>query len=223
MSQAAAPGAQETEGPAALAGGQELIACTVCDTLHVVRPVPADGRLCCSRCDQVLLRHPGPTIDAVLATTVSIAILIVAATFSPFLQIEARGLKSTASLIDTALAFSGGLTIPLVYAVVLMIVVVPIVRAFALTYALLPVRLTGRALPEAELAFRFACELRPWSMAEVFIISVVVALVKVGGMATVHLGSGFWALVLIVAIVVIEGAMFEKGTLWRAIEQARRR
>lgn len=223
MTDAAAPLAQPATSRPDRAAGGELIACVVCDTLHVVRPIPQHGFLRCSRCGEVLLRTPGPTIDAVLATAFAISTLIVAAVFSPFLQIQAKGLKSSASLLDTAQAFSGGLTAPLAIAVIMMIVVVPVARAALLTYALLPLRLTGRLLPEAEVAFRFACELRPWSMAEVFIIGVVVALVKIGGMAAVQLGSGFWELVLIVAIVAIEGAMFDKGTLWRAIDQARRR
>ena len=43
-------------------------------------------------------------------------------------------------------------------------------------------------------------------MAEVFLIGVVVALVKIGGMATITLGPAFWAMAGLVLLVVYEGA-----------------
>ena len=203
--------------------GHEYMACTICDVVHEIHGIPEHGRLRCIRCKEILLRNPGPSIDAVLAASFSIAVLIMTALFGPFLNVKATGFTSEATLVETALAFSGGWNAPLAFAVMLMIVIVPIARAGALCYALLPLRLSGRLLPEAHHAFKLACDLRPWSMAEVFIIGVMVALVKIGGMATIGLGSGFWALVVVVVVVLIEGAMFDEKTLWRAIDQARTR
>ena len=41
-------------------------------------------------------------------------------------------------------------------------------------------------------------------MSEVFLIGVVVALVKVGGMASIDLGPAFWAMAGLVLLVVLE-------------------
>ena len=133
-----------------------------------------------------------------------------------------KGFSSSAKLTDTARAFAEGLTAPLAVALILVIVVVPVVRAVALFYALLPIRLGGRPARGARKAFRLACELRPWSMAEIFIVGVAVALVKVGGMATVSFGPAFWELTLVVLIVVLESYSFCEKTLWRIIDQKSR-
>jgi paraquat-inducible protein A len=58
-----------------------------------------------------------------------------------------------------------------------------------------------------------------WSMAEVFIIGVVVALVKIGGMATVSFGPAFWELSIIAVIVALEAASLSEQTIWRMLEQ----
>jgi paraquat-inducible protein A len=196
----------------------ELIACTTCDALYTVVEPPAGGRLRCQRCHAVLLRTPGRALDTVLAAGVAIVVLIVSALFFPFLQVSASGLSSSTSVAQTALAFSGGLTAPLVVALAVVIFVVPVLRAALLTYSLLPMRLGRPLLPMARGAFRLATELRPWSMAEVFVVGVVVALVKVGGMASVSLGPAFWMLCLIVLIVVLEASSLCEKTIWRAIE-----
>jgi paraquat-inducible protein A len=215
---AGAPGTSRRFEPGAIGSDGELIACTICDALHRVGPIPRRGRLRCSRCSATLLRDPGGSIDSILASSLAMAILLVSSVFFPFLQVSASGLRSAASLLDTALAFSGGITAPLTLALFLLIVIIPVLRAALLYYALLPLRLDLRALPYAQRAFRLASELRPWSMAEVFIIGVIVALVKIGGMADVMLGPAFWELTLIVGVVALEASSLCEKTIWRILE-----
>jgi paraquat-inducible protein A len=196
----------------------ELIACTVCDTLHTVPEIPEGGAIVCRRCGNVLLRWPGRKLDRILGGAFGTVVLVVSALFLPFLQLSASGFSSAASLVDTARAFRSGATAPLAIAVVLLIIVVPVTRAGALAYALVPLRLGRRLLPGTRAAFHLATELRPWSMAEVFIVGVVVALIKIGGMATVVLGTGFWEMTLIVVIVILEGSSMCEKTIWRMID-----
>jgi paraquat-inducible protein A len=51
---------------------------------------------------------------------------------------------------------------------------------------------------------------------------VVVALVKIGGMASVVLGPAFWELTLIVAVVALEASSLCEKTVWRTLETAAR-
>ena len=202
----------------AAAPADELIACTTCDALHRMAGMPAGGRLRCKRCGSVLIRSEEGSLDAILGSAFAMVLLVGSAVFMPFLQISVRGFQSSASLIDTAFAFTGGITAPLTVAVLLLIVVIPIARAALLAYALLPLRLGLRLLPEARRAFLWANRLRPWSMAEIFIVGVAVALVKIGGMASVTLGPAFWELTIIAIIVAFETASLSEKTVWRMLE-----
>lgn len=205
------------------ADAPELIACTVCDVLHEVPPeLPHNGRIRCVRCGATLLRGPGRAIDRVLAGALGTVVLVLSALFFPFLQISASGFQSATTLIETAFAFERGFTAPLTLVLILLIIVLPLTRAFALTYALLPVRLGHRPRKGAKKAFRIASHLKPWSMAEVFTVGVVVALVKIGGLAKVGLGPAFWELIFIVLIVALEMASLSEKTIWRMIDQKSR-
>lgn len=200
----------------------DLIACPYCDTLHRAVEPPTGGRLRCRRCGATLMTNRRGALDRILAASFARVILMIAAVTFPFLQLSTYGLQRSASVLDAVLAFSSGLMIPLAIAVGLLIVVIPLVRAVALGYVALPMRLGRPPLRGATEAFKLASLLKPWAMAEIFIIGVVVALVKVAGMASITLGPAFWALAFLVLLVAVEGAGLCEWTLWRTLERARR-
>ncbi len=57
-------------------------------------------------------------------------------------------------------------------------------------------------------------------MSEVFLIGVVVALVKVGGMASINLGPAFWAMAGLVLLVVLESSSLDEWSIWQILERA---
>ena len=199
----------------------ELIACPVCDLLQRQADPPPGGRVSCARCGALLMTNRPGAFERTLVSAVSSVILMVAAVTFPFLEMSVAGLSSSASVLEVALAFKGGLVAALSAATLLLIVVIPLLRATALAYVLLPLILHRPPPPRAERIFRLARELKPWAMAEIFVVGVVVALVKIGGMASIGLGPAFWALVALVALVIYEGASLSEWTVWRAIERGR--
>lgn len=200
-----------------------MVACPHCDALHRETDPPPGGRLRCRRCNAVLKTNRPTAMDRTLAAAFASVILMIGAVFFPFLELSAVGLNRKASVLDAALAFSSGLMVPLAIAVGMLIVVIPLIRALALTYVVLPLRLGRPPAPGAADALRLASHLKPWSMAEIFIIGVVVALVKVAGMASITLGPAFWALAFLVLLVVVEGTSLCEWSLWQTLERTRRR
>lgn len=204
------------------AAADDLMACPYCDTLHHGAEPPEGGRLRCTRCGAVLMTNRPRALDRTLAAAFASVILMIGAVLFPFLELSTYGLHRKASVLDAALAFSSGLMVPLAIAVGLLIIVIPLLRAMALTYVILPLRLGWAPAPAATEAFRLAGQLKPWAMAEIFIIGVVVALVKVAGMASITLGPAFWALAFLVLLVVLEGTSLCEWTLWRRLETTRK-
>ncbi len=152
----------------------------------------------------------------------ALVLMVVAVSF-PFLAIDASGLHSEASVIDAALSFAeaSGRMAPLSVIVAALIVVLPVTRLVALIYALWPLAAGRRPRAHAAAAFRLAMRLRPWAMAEIFIIGVAVALVKVASLAQVGFGPSFWAFVALVVLVAAKDTILCERSLWRALETAR--
>ncbi|MBI1417306.1 MAG: paraquat-inducible protein A [Limimaricola sp.] len=201
---------------AALAG---LIACPTCDALHHLADVPVGATARCVRCQTVLLAPRRQALTRLVMLAVTALVLMAAAIWFPFLELDAQGLRRTSSVLDAALAFSNGLMAPLSLAVAAMIVVIPLVRLVALIYALAPMALGRRPIVGAVPAFRLANAMRPWAMAEIFVVGVAIALVKIAGLAQLSLGPAFWALIALVLVTVLKDVVMCRMSVWKTLEQ----
>lgn len=193
-----------------------LIACYACDALLHERVAAPGSRVRCPRCHAVITAERSLSIDGVLITSFATLVLLAAAMALPFISLNAGGRMQDAAVLDAAIA-AGGDAWPLALAVAAMIVAIPVLRACALIYTLLPLRLGAPARRHARAAFRLAIELRPWSMMEIFVIGVAVALVKVASLAVIGLGSAFWLFVVLAALAVMEDASLCRRSVWRMI------
>ncbi|MEL6426536.1 MAG: paraquat-inducible protein A [Pseudomonadota bacterium] len=196
----------------------DVLACPTCDLLNEVPRLGPGDRARCARCNRLLVARRRNAIDRMLASGAAVTILMVAAVFLPFLSISEMGFRNAASLFDVAASFSRGINVPLTLAVAACIIFIPIARVLALYAALLPVRLGWRPAPQAARLFRLAEALKPWSMAEIFIVGTSVALVKLGGIAQVYYGPAFWAFVLLVLVIALEQAIVDRTTVWDLLD-----
>lgn len=199
-----------------------LIACPACDALHYVTEVPNNSRARCHRCREVLFAPKPSAMTRVVMLAATALILMITAVFFPFLDLSAGGFEQHSSVMDAILAFSDGLLLPLSFAVAALIVVLPALRLMAILYAIGPMMIGYAPARRATAAFRFAQMLRPWSMAEIFIVGVAVALVKVGGLATVAVGPAFWAFVALVIVTTLNDTLMCRLTIWKTLEDRTR-
>ena len=199
------------------------IACPNCDTLHRLTVEQAKVRMRCARCHHVLTFGRTEAITRVVGLALTSIVLMGIVLFTPFLTLDAGPFGSAASVVDVVLGFSTGLMVPLAFAVLVFIVVLPLSRALLLAWALLPLVAGARNAPGAEAALRWAFALKPWAMAEIFMVGVAVALVKLAGMASVEMGAAFWAFVLFVLVAAFQDTHLCRNTVWTALEANRGR
>lgn len=198
--------------------GAGLIACPRCDALHVEAELAPGETARCIRCHSILARPREGAFTQIVALSFTSMVLMFAAVFFPFLEISRMGIGNATSLFGVALAFSQGWLMPLTVAVLGFIVGLPVLRAALLVYVLLPMRGEGRPAPQAGAAFRLSELLRPWSMAEIFVIGTSVALVKVAGLATVNLGPAFWAFCALIIVGAASDVFTCSTTIWDTLE-----
>ncbi len=196
---------------------ESLIACPECDALHYDRDIPIDSIGRCLRCGTVLAAPHAGAMTRITMLALAALVLMVAAIFFPFLDLRSHGLEHRASIVDAILAFSQGPMVLLSLAVAVLIVALPVLRLAALVYVFAPMALGWRPAQHASVAFRIAEQVKPWSMAEIFIIGVAVALVKVAGIARVEIGPAFWALAALVIITVLKDTFMCRFTVWKTL------
>lgn len=199
----------------------DLVACPQCDTLHLAQDLPEGSRASCQRCGHVLMSQQRTAVARIIALAMTAFVLMIAAVSFPFLSLNAGGVQNATSVIDAVLAFRDGLAFPLAVATAFFIVLLPLTRLAALIYALGPLVRERKPHRGARFAFGLAERLRPWSMAEIFIVGVTVALIKVAGMAAVTIGPAFWAFAGVVVITILKDQLICRYSIWEALDQAR--
>ncbi|MGR3507580.1 MAG: paraquat-inducible protein A [Paracoccaceae bacterium] len=199
-----------------------LIACPTCDALQRDMPVPAGANARCHRCGTILMAPREGAMTRIVMLAATALVLMVAAVFFPFLEISAGGMVRRSSLLDAVLAFSTGMMLPLTFAVAALIIVLPVIRLSTIVYALAPMALGWHPAKHAVAAFRVAQALRPWAMAEIFIVGVSVALVKVAGLAKLSFGPAFWTFAVLVLVTVLSDNYMCRLTVWKTLEERRK-
>jgi paraquat-inducible protein A len=194
-----------------------LVACEDCDLLHRLGPVPEGGAARCRRCRGALRRRPRNGLEHTLALALAAAVLFVVANSFPFLSFEMRGRVTETTLISGVVDLyqQGRETIAVL--VCFTIVLAPLCQIALFLWVLLPLHL-NRVPWQLPHAFRLLRHVQPWSMMEVFIIGMLVAIVKLMGMATIVPGLALWSFVLLMFAIAGAASSFEPEAVWERVE-----
>jgi paraquat-inducible protein A len=196
-----------------------LIVCPHCDAAYALQRPSAGQRAVCQRCGVALITPRRKAGLQIIALSLAVAILIVAATVFPFLTINAAGASNSVSILDAALAFSDGALMVLALTTAALIIFVPLARVLLTIYVLVPLVLDRAPARGAMQAFRLSEALRPWSMAEIFAIGCAVALVKISDLADVVFGPAFWMFAVLVFLVVVQDNFLCRWSVWNALDK----
>jgi paraquat-inducible protein A len=101
--------------------------------------------------------------------------------------------------------------------VFLTVVLAPMSQLGLLLYVLLPLRL-GRVPPQLPAAFRLLRHAQTWSMLEVFMIGILVAITKLMDMAEIVPGLALWSFALLILVLSAASACFDGEAVWEQRE-----
>ena len=196
----------------------EMIVCPHCDAAYRLERPGAGERAVCQRCGTALITPRRKAGVQIIAVSLAVGILIIAATVFPFLSINTAGVSNSVSILDAALAFSDGPLIALSLTTAALIIFVPLARVLLAIYVLVPIVMDRPPARGAAQAFRLSEVLRPWSMAEIFAIGCAVALIKISDLADVTFGPAFWMFAALVVLVVVQDNFLCRWSVWKSLD-----
>lgn len=196
-----------------------VVACHDCDLLNRL-PDDAAGTLLCARCGAVLHRHRPDSVDRSLALTLGAAVLFVIALSFPFLAMKSGGFVQETRLLTGIVELWRQELYGLATLVLFTCVLVPLLQMTGLLYLLVPVKL-GRPVPQAIRVLRLVRHVAPWGMLEIFMLGILVALVKLGKMATIVPGISVFAFGGLVLVMAAAITTLDPPLLWERLDPRR--
>ena len=176
-----------------------FIICQQCFTLHEEVPIKDGTKACCSECGAILYRYDSKLIDHGLALSITGIVFFILANVFPLVQIEILGHGQFITIPKTIFSMfeNGFYIVGLICAFLIFIFPLMIFTINMLIFTLLKMK-RGEKLTKELLIL--LSHITPWSMTDIFLISILVALVKLIGYAQIHMGIAFWALMVFVLI-----------------------
>jgi paraquat-inducible protein A len=199
---------------------ENLIACHECDLLQRLPEHQGSYVARCPRCNALLHRGVKNSIDRTLALTLAGIILFAVANAFPLLAFKLKGQVTQATLISGVLDLYNTGKWEIAALVLLTTVVIPLIQLLILLYVFVPLKL-NRVPWKMASVFRMAQNLSPWSMMEVFLIGIIVAIVKLVGMATIVPGTALWAFALLIITLAAAAANMDSQVVWERLEYRR--
>ena len=193
-----------------------LIACHECDLLQRIPAQPGGGVARCGRCNAVVHRSIPNSIERSLALTLAGMMLFVIANSFPFLAFKMQGLETETTLITGVLDLYNQGVWEISLLVLLTTIIVPLLQLLVMLYVLLPLYL-NRMPWKLGTIFRFLHHLAPWGMMEVFLIGILVAVVKLVGMAQIVPGTALWSFALLILVLAAVSANLDPRLVWERV------
>ena len=196
------------------------IACHECDLLLSLPTIQEGERAYCPRCNHLLCSNPHNGIERGLAFAIAGLAFLFLANIFPFLAFQARGREQVMTLLQSSIELYNGGNELLASFVLVFIIIAPALLLCCITWILVPLALKGKRVPGSYWLGRLIFQASPWSMAEIFLIGILVSVIKIASMATVVLGISFWAYVSFTICLTVTMASLDKHHFWETLDEA---
>jgi len=196
-----------------------LLACPDCDLLQRLPDLEPGASARCPRCDRELWRRRDHSRHRTLPLTLAAAVLYVVANTSPMLGLEAVGREASTTVLGGAeQLWRDGREI--VAGLVLLTAIIAPALQIGFMLAIAVAARRERPPSWVGILLRHHPTTRIWSMIEVMMLGVLVALIKIAELATVIPGVAMFALGALVFLLAAIQAGFDPREVWDRVEWA---
>jgi paraquat-inducible protein A len=199
--------------------GRPLISCHNCDQLAVMPPLPARASAHCPRCGATMHRRKPNSLARTWALVVTAAILYIPANLLPVMTVVYFGRGEPDTILSGVKQLIHAGMWPVALLVFFASITVPVLKLIGLTFLLISVqRGSTWRLRDRGLMYRIIEQVGRWSMVDIFMISILVALVNLGAIATITPGAGAICFATVVIITMFASMSFDPRLIWDAEE-----
>ena len=196
-----------------------LRACEACDQLHRHRPLARGEKAVCQGCGTRLYGSSIDSLERTLALNIASLALFFLANVMLFLHVSMEGQGQANRIISGVADLFDFDYVPLAALILFTTMLAPLVKILVTLYSVSSA-LMGRRFPGVAVAMRGAEVLSTWSMLEVYLLAVIVAVGKLAQMATVDLRIGSYAFFALILVSTWANSAFETEAVWSRLEKS---
>src|SRR5512137_2697287 len=201
-----------------IAAARGLLSCHVCGLLS--RGGQHGGTLHCPRCSAPLHFRKPHSITRSWAYLIAAYILYIPANVLPIMQTSSV-FGAQADTIMSGIIYlwhSGSWDLALV--VFIASIMVPLLKLIAMTVLLVSVQRRSTWLPvQRTKLYRMVEMMGRWSMLDIYVVTILAALVQIGSLATIKAGPAAMAFGAVVVLTMFAAMQFDPRLIWDPLQE----
>jgi paraquat-inducible protein A len=199
---------------------ESTVACKSCGQLQRLDALPPGAMAECVRCGAAVGRNPVDSLGRTAAFSLAALIFFVPANIYPILRMDFYGAYSESTVWDGCVSLYRDGQWPIATIVFLASILVPLLKLLGLFFLVVATKFNSTSWQrERNWICRVLDTVGPWAMLDVFLVAILVALVKLGSLATVLPGRGLIAFTAMVVFTILASASFDPSLIWDRKEQ----
>lgn len=197
-----------------------LVSCHDC---HLVSKVPrshVETAMVCPRCGATLHQRKPNSISRTWALVIAAYVFYIPANLLPITTVVSLGKAQSDTIMSGVIYFIASGMWPIALVIFIASVFVPLLKLLILTFLLVSVQRKSNWRPkERTQLYRIVEVVGRWSMLDIYVVTILVALVKLGALATIDAGPGAVFFAAVVVITIFAAMSFDPRLIWDAMEK----
>jgi paraquat-inducible protein A len=193
----------------------KIVSCETCGLVQRVEQLQPGDVAACGRCESTILRHKRNSLSRTAAFSLGALILYIPANIYPILRMNYYGAYSESTIWDGCVnLFKDGQWLVAVI-VFCASILIPLFKLLGLFFLIITTKLQYTAARRQRTwIYKLIDVIGPWAMLDVFLLSILVALIKLQQIATVMPGLGLLAFTAVVVFTILASASFDPKLIW---------
>jgi paraquat-inducible protein A len=208
--------------PRPLAFQSGAVGCEACGLVSVPAVAGAGHDARCPRCGSALHARKPDSLNRTWAFVIAGAILYIPANYYPVLTVVQSGAGAPSTILGGVEELLASQMYPLALLVFFASILVPVFKLIGLALMLMATMLVSTEagasvlLPQRTRLYYVVAWIGRWSMVDIFMESLLGALVQFGAVATIEPGVGAVAFCAVVLLTIIAAEAFDPRLMWDA-------
>ena len=194
-----------------------LVACRHCHLLSRETDAPAD----CPRCGAPLSSRKPNSIVRAWALVLAAMVFYIPANVLPITHTISLGAVQSDTIMSGVIYFIQTGSWPIALVIFVASVFVPLLKLLILAYLLISVQRRSQWRPvDRTRLYRLTEVIGRWSMLDIYVVTILVALVHLGALATIEAGPGAIFFGAVVVVTMLAAEAFDPRLIWDNMENA---
>ena len=190
-----------------------IVVCNECHELN--RQEPDSTSQTCTRCGAIVHARRPNSIARTWALLIAASILYIPANILPIMTVSTLGQGSPDTIMSGVITLLKHGMVPIAAVVFIASILVPTFKLVGIGLLLYSVqRRQPLSARQRILMYRFIEFIGRWSMLDIFVIAILVAVVNFGSLASIEAGAGAAAFASVVILTMLAALTFDPRLIW---------